>query len=259
MSPESVRFDRAVSYYDQTRGFPPGEEKQVTAMIARVGGLTVSSRALEIGVGTGRIALPLSALVSDYYGIDISRPMLDKLRSKRTHEPVYVTEGDATQLPFPDKTFDGIIAVHVFHLIPGWQTVLQEIARVLRPGAALIHCWTRDNDPFLRSWDTWNEVIPTRNRRVGMHWQKNPNFLEEEGWQPQAEAQTHIFTRSGTVNQFLDHVSNRIWSALWDVTDDELSRGLEAIQPVLREEFPDWDAPVEGQSVVYARAYLPPQ
>ncbi len=34
MSPESVKFDRAVDYYDQTRGFPAGVEGEVAAVIA---------------------------------------------------------------------------------------------------------------------------------------------------------------------------------------------------------------------------------
>src|SRR5450432_4029179 len=141
MPNESVAFDRAADYYDNTRGFPPGVEKGVGALIAQTGRLTASSRVLEIGVGTGRIALPLSSHVGSYYGIDLARPMMDRLTAKRKHEPIYLVQGDVTRLPFPTAAFDAVIAVHVFHLIPGWRDVLGEVARVLRPGAPLLHGW----------------------------------------------------------------------------------------------------------------------
>ena len=48
----SVAFDRAAEYYDQTRGYPPGEEKGVAAIIAQAGNLKADSRVLEIGIGT---------------------------------------------------------------------------------------------------------------------------------------------------------------------------------------------------------------
>jgi ubiquinone/menaquinone biosynthesis C-methylase UbiE len=56
----SINFDRAASYYDETRGFPAGVEEQVGAFIAQSVNLDANSRVLEVGVGTGRIALPLS-------------------------------------------------------------------------------------------------------------------------------------------------------------------------------------------------------
>ncbi len=50
--------------------------------------------ALELGVGTGRIALPLSARGVPLHGIDISEPMLDELRKKPGAERVGLTVGD---------------------------------------------------------------------------------------------------------------------------------------------------------------------
>lgn len=50
--------------------------------------------ALEFGIGTGRIALPLSARGVPVHGIDISEPMLKKLRSKPGSDQIGVTNGD---------------------------------------------------------------------------------------------------------------------------------------------------------------------
>lgn len=134
-----VSFDRAASYYDATRGFPAGVENQVAEMIAETGQLTPTSRVLEIGVGTGRIALPLANHVGGMYGIDIAPEMLNILRQKQQNEPLYVTWGDASRLPFPDHSFDAAVDVHVFHLIPTWREVLTELQRVLKPNAQLLH------------------------------------------------------------------------------------------------------------------------
>jgi len=168
MTTESIKFDRAVEYYDATRGFPPGEEIPVAAMIAQVGHLSPASRVLEIGMGTGRIALPVSQYTGAYYGIDLSRPMLERLKVKQKDERVYPTEGDATRLPFPPNTFDAAVVVHVFHLIPDWRGALNELARVLHPEAALIHCWSVDDNIFRPIWDVWNSVIHDYDKRPGV-------------------------------------------------------------------------------------------
>ena len=50
--------------------------------------------ALEFGVGTGRVALPLSRRGVPVHGIDISEPMLEQLRKKPGSERIAVTVGD---------------------------------------------------------------------------------------------------------------------------------------------------------------------
>ncbi len=258
MATESVKFDRAVEYYDETRGYPPGEEKPVAELIARTGGFSSASHILEIGVGTGRIALPVSAHIKSYYGVDISRLMMQKLKKKQAGEPVYIAEADATRLPFPDNTFDGATAVHIFHLIPDWRGALKEVARVLRPDAPLVHCWSKDSDGLRKLWDTWSAVVPTDSRRPGVEWERNPNFLENEGWTTPAEAQTYTYSVNRTVNGFLNMINQRMWSALWTMTDEEIERGLAAVQPIIETEFPDHDAPIVSSTTIYARAYFPP-
>ena len=156
---DSIPFDRAVDYYDQTRGFPPGVERDVALLLARLGALDGSSRVLEVGVGTGRIALPLAAHAGAIYGLDLSRPMMERLRSKQQDERVFLVQGDACRLPYPAATFHATIAVHVFHLIRDWRTVVNEIARVLRPDGRLISAWGG-----ARYGDLWREV----RERVGV-------------------------------------------------------------------------------------------
>lgn len=256
----SVAFDRAADYYDQTRGYPPGEERAVASILAQAGEFRKHDRILEIGVGTGRIALPLSHYTGSYFGLDLSRPMMNKLREKQNGESIFLAEGDATKLPFPNKTFDGAVVVHVFHLIPNWQDALAELGRVLQPGAMLIHCWSADDDKniFRPLWDAWNAAIgPKADQSVGAPWRQNPDFLGDAGWTPVRKALTHQYQTETSLDSFLNLLRKRIWSACWRVSDEELERGVAAMEAVIPAHFADPSAPIYRATTVYARAYLP--
>lgn len=259
MASKSVAFDRAVEYYDQTRGFPPGYEQQAAALIQQVGGLTPDDHMLEIGVGTGRIALPVAPHVGTYFGVDISRPMMLKLQSKLNGEPVFVTQGDATRLPFPDEAFDASIAVHVFHLIPGWQDAIQELQRVLKPGGILIHALTKAETHFQEFWEAWENAISSESKQdVGIQWRQSPTFLEENGWTPQSEWQELSYSQSTTPRLYIERVRQRIWSRCWRATDAEVEAGATAMEKLMRERYGDMDAPIVWTSTFAARAYRKP-
>src|SRR4028118_2035049 len=136
----SVVFDRAVAFYDRTRGLPPQAETSLAQVVGEDVPLAAGSKVLEIGVGTGRIALPLTRQHRyRYTGIDLSRNMMDVLRAKVSSEQISLVQGDVARLPFLAGTFDAVVAVHIFHLISGWQQAMDEVARVLRTGGVLLH------------------------------------------------------------------------------------------------------------------------
>ena len=133
----SVPFDRAADYYDRTRALPREAHEQVIRIA--VDELVGRGRALEVGVGTGRIGLDLVRAGVPLVGLDLSRPMLDRLVAKAGGTSALpVVHGDATTLPFPDGTFGAAVACHVLHLIPTWEAVLDELARVVGPGGVLL-------------------------------------------------------------------------------------------------------------------------
>jgi SAM-dependent methyltransferase len=133
----SIPFDRAVDYYDRTRSLSPDAAAKVTAVLADA--VLGHGPVLEIGVGTGRIALPLADTGIQVVGIDLSRPMLERMVQKSTAVPV--AEADCTALPFPDDSFGAVIASHVFHLVPEWRDASLEVLRVLRPDGVFL--WAR--------------------------------------------------------------------------------------------------------------------
>ncbi len=258
MPNESVAFDRAADYYDRTRGFPPGTEQAVAALMAQVGSLNEASRVLEIGIGTGRIALPLAPHVRAYYGIDLARPMMDRLSAKQTTEPVYPVLGDATRLPFPSAAFDAVIAVHIFHLIPGWRDVLREVTRVLRPGGVLVHGW---NERLLLDdlQTVWNEATKeTREVEGAVPHDWREQFLEQNGWRAVAQVAAYPFTVQRTPQDFYESMAGRYFSGTWRMSDEQLERGLSAVRAYIAAHYSDPSQPETLQASFQAQAYLPP-
>jgi SAM-dependent methyltransferase len=86
--------DTAEIYDDEPRG---DEESAVSFLEHLAGG----GPALELAIGTGRIALPLAARGIRVDGIDISPPMVAKLREKPGGDQMSVTMGDFAEVPVP--------------------------------------------------------------------------------------------------------------------------------------------------------------
>ncbi len=119
-----VSFDRVASEYDATRALPPSLQAFAVEMIrAEVGSLAL----LDVGVGTGRLGVPLQEAGVRLTGCDISTPMLQVARSKGMRR---LCRADVRRLPFRPGTFQRAMSNHLLHLIREWPWVLSEIARV---------------------------------------------------------------------------------------------------------------------------------
>jgi ubiquinone/menaquinone biosynthesis C-methylase UbiE len=132
-----VSFDRAAGYYDVTRGLPREVMEEVGGVLASE--LASTQLCLEIGVGTGRIALPLVGLGIELIGADLAPAMLSRLVGNAGGILSFpVMTADVTALPLRDGSVDAVLGCHVLHLIRDWQTAVDEACRVLRPGGLLL-------------------------------------------------------------------------------------------------------------------------
>jgi ubiquinone/menaquinone biosynthesis C-methylase UbiE len=118
-------FEEIADIYDETRGLPEPTMGEVIDVITQE--LRDCRNILELGVGTGRIALPLQKNGFDIVGIDLSKTMLALAQEKGF---CYMIRGDVCTLPFKSTVFDAVISVHVLHLISDCTAVLREIRRV---------------------------------------------------------------------------------------------------------------------------------
>jgi hypothetical protein len=73
-----------------------GDEDATVALLAELAG---DGPALELAIGTGRIALPLAATGVRVDGIDLSPPMVDRLRAKPGGDALHVAMGDFADVP----------------------------------------------------------------------------------------------------------------------------------------------------------------
>jgi SAM-dependent methyltransferase len=133
----SIVFDPAAEYYDRTRALDPGTQAAVIEGL--LGELRGRGRTLEIGVGTGRIALDLARAGIPMAGVDLSSPMLGRLVEKAGgRAPFPLAVADATALPFPAQAFAAAIVCHVLHLVVPWRRAVDEMLRVVRPGGTVL-------------------------------------------------------------------------------------------------------------------------
>lgn len=258
MPSESINYDRAADFYDETRGFPDGMADEIATLIAQKALLKSDTQVLEIGIGTGRMALPLSDHVGSITGVDISRKMMAKLRQKQTTQPVVVAEADAHHVPFAAQVFDRVFISHVLHLVPEPARVLEETARVLkRPGQLLYVRSTHDrHDKIKPLFDTWNQfrkVIPE-----GPHdWRSGDSLMGSERWY---KLEDYRFTYPGTVNpaRVLETIEKRRWSNIWYMSDGDIFRAYEAVKATAIEQFgEDYDVDLETTSGIMLQVFVP--
>ena len=132
--------ERIAARYDESCAdmFEPGV---VDAVVEVLAGLAGGGRALELGIGTGRIALPLARRGVAVHGIDLSRAMVARLRAKPGSEAIGVTIGD-----FATANAEGrfTVAYLVFNTIMNLTTqaaqvaCFRNVAAHLEPGGCFV-------------------------------------------------------------------------------------------------------------------------
>ena len=120
-----------------------------------------AARVLDLGCGTGRLAIAMAAEGLAVTGVDPARASLDAARAKPGAERVTWIEGTSSELPF--ASFDAaVMTSHVaqlFHDDDDWARVLADLARAVVPGGLLAF---DSRDPLDRRWQKWNPVDSAR-------------------------------------------------------------------------------------------------
>src|SRR5215216_1739088 len=109
---------------------------------------------LEIGAGTGR-NLPLYRTATRVVALEPGPGMRARANdaAQAAQVAVEVVDGRAEDLPFPDATFDTVVASLVLCTVPDLAPALAEAHRVLRPGGTLrFYQHVRADDPRLARW-----------------------------------------------------------------------------------------------------------
>jgi ubiquinone/menaquinone biosynthesis C-methylase UbiE len=97
---------------------------------------------LEVGVGSGRNALPLlEKMKSRFIGLDLSREMLGLARTKMSllRQSFDLVLGDAEHLPFVDDVFDAIVCMSTMHYFTSQAKILKMLSTRLRKRGRLVY------------------------------------------------------------------------------------------------------------------------
>lgn len=161
LGPHAVRliYSLGASHYDTLRA--PGQAEADAALVALLAEALAGEpqpTILDVATGTGRVPLLLAsepAFAGALAALDLTPPMLAVARRKAQAcaTPVGWVVGEASRLPWPDSCFDLVTCLEALEYFPRPRQALTAMARVLRPGGALL----------LSKWpDGWARLLPGR-------------------------------------------------------------------------------------------------
>lgn len=163
------------------------------------------SRLLDVGCGSGEHMIRYVGRCAFVAGVDYSKAMLDIARqalAETGRNNWELRAADAASLPYPDASFDVLMAMGLLDYVPDARKVLREFARVLKPGGRMVVSIPKDPSLF--------SLLRTRfGNRVKQHIFRLP---------PVGNAQTRASLEELIPGAGLRLEAARpIWTAMWMV------------------------------------------
>ncbi len=180
MYEESIR-DEFTHQTDSFARAPVMNAAETLGALVELAPADAGARWLEVACGPAAVSQALAGRVGSVHGVDLTPAMVEKAAAEAEREGIANVEfslGDATALEFEDASFDGALTRFSLHHIPAPKRVLEEMARVVRPGGWVIvgdHVTDADGDAAawheeierLRDPSHWACLTPDRLRAMG--------------------------------------------------------------------------------------------
>jgi SAM-dependent methyltransferase len=109
----------------------------VAASLVNFAGVAAGEQVLDVGTGTGVVAVTAARAGARVSGLDLSPALLEEAQRNAQiagFERIAWTEGDAEHLPYPDASFDVVLSQFGHMFAPRPEVAIAEMRRVLRPG-----------------------------------------------------------------------------------------------------------------------------
>ena len=230
-----TEYDQLAEHYDETRGGEGRGDEYAADVDAHLP--AGDGPILEIGVGTGVVALGLRRRGRLVVGLDLSAPMLSRARMRLG--PVVVLS-DAMSMALATGSVAHAVSVWVVHSVAEPMVLFQEAARVIRPGGSYVVCATQ----YPSADDRVGMIISDMGARIDARretprprgasvddvlvWGRDAGFA---GAVHQLERQWHA-----SPDHELAAIANRTWPAFRELDDDAVEAvtrpAIEALQAV---------------------------
>ena len=225
---ERVDFSANARVYDRRHGATISDtELGRLWMAAR---LQAGAAVVDIGAGTGRVAIPLAGRGCNVVAVEAAPGMLAQLREKAGRTKVLPVRAEGSHLPFPGGRFDAVVIARLLYLTPYWPAILAETHRVLAVGGSLLHEW--GNGQIDEEWVQIREEARRLFEQAGVPMPFHPGVRSETEVDEQLEdlglhRDGEVEMGPGpaiTLRQFLRRVVDGELSYIWDVPDTRASR-----------------------------------
>lgn len=123
-------------------------------LVAKCLASTRGGKVLDVGCGPGVLLDSLADGRFELFGVDHSPAMIRAAKGLAAAQTSSLTVSRLEQLPFPDDSFDVILALGVLEYLPQLDAGLAEIARVAKPGAVIVVSMLNPQSLY-RSWERY--------------------------------------------------------------------------------------------------------
>lgn len=224
-----TEFDQLADHYDETRGGEGRGDEYAADIDARLP--LGNGPILEIGVGTGVVALGMRRRGRGVVGLDLSVPMLARAYERLGPSVVLA---DALRMPIATASVAHAVSVWVVHSVADPVLLFSEAARVLRPGGRYVVCAHQRPAPGDEVGLIMKEMGCRIDARRGSPRPRRVTTDEVVGWAAVAgfEATTYELERRwvSSPSDELAAIAHRTWPALRELDEAAIE---EVTQPTV--------------------------
>lgn len=220
--PGRVDFSANSKTYDDRHGAVISDQL-VQIFVNRLG---QDATIIDIGAGTGRIAVALADNGFQVVGVDPSLPMLQAMRQKSGEALVLAVAADGARLPLRKSSVDALVLARLLYLVADWQDLLHEGKGVLRRGGILFHEW--GNGDASEPWVQVREKARSLFQEAGIEAPFHPGArsevevdccLRDLGFHRQEVIDAGIGSAI-TLADFLNRIQSGEFSYVWNIPKD---------------------------------------
>jgi SAM-dependent methyltransferase len=245
---ERVDFSRNAPVYDRRHGAFLADEAVDRLLMAA--GDQPGAVVLDIGAGTGRVAIPFAANGCSVVALEPARGMIEQLQAKGNEVTLSPVIGEGSRLPFAARTFDCCVIARLLYLAEDWREIIREAHRVLAINGSLLPEW--GNGQADEEWVKIREEARRLFEQAGVRKPFHPGVRTEA--EVEADLASVGLVRVAEVpispgpsvllGEFLRRVVDGEVSYIWNVPQDVQAKCIPQLRAWVEETF-DLDRRIE--------------